>query len=138
MTTFQTFHSRSERRLQKDENLLERFSPRYSGPVRRSVKSNQRYSGSVRTFGDDQSKVIESMVRSHPDLIADCLDEFFTREVIKAVPGYVERTLQWSQMEAALTPSTATNTYIREATRTYVLGFPQASIALCRAALEQG
>lgn len=90
------------------------------------------------TLGEVQSKVIESMVRSNPDLIADCLDEFFTREVIKAVPAYVLRTLQWSQMEATLTPSTATNTYIREATRTYILGFPQASIALCRAALEQG
>ena len=90
------------------------------------------------TISEVQSKGIENMVRSDPGLIAGCLDEFFTREVIKAVPAYVERTLQWSQMEAALTPSTATNTYFREATRTYILGLPQASIALCRAALEQG
>ena len=50
----------------------------------------------------------------------------------------MRRTLELSPLEAADTPSKVTNTYIREATRTYILGLPQASIALCRAALEQG
>jgi hypothetical protein len=30
-----------------------------------------------------------------------------------------------------------TNGYLKEAVRTYILGLPQASVALCRAALEQ-
>lgn len=90
------------------------------------------------TLTENPIKGIEKLIRSDPDLIESCLDDRFTREVIDAISGYVARTLQLSQMEAASTPSKVTNTYIREATRTYILGFPQASIALCRAALEQG
>ena len=85
-----------------------------------------------------RSRTIETFIHTNPDLIEDVLDEYFTVEVIHAVPGYVERILQLSQMEASTTPSDITNSYIREATRTYILGFPLASIALSRAALEQG
>lgn len=90
------------------------------------------------TLSEGRLRTIENLVRSDPGLIAHFLDEYFTREVIDAVPGYVRRTLELSPLEAADTPSKVTNTYIREATRTYILGLPQASIALCRAALEQG
>lgn len=82
-------------------------------------------------------KGIEFLVQSHPELVNYFLDEHYTREVVGAVSGYVRRTMQLSPMEAASTPSDVTNTYLREATRTFVLGLPQACIALCRAALEQ-
>jgi len=90
------------------------------------------------TLKDNPIKGIENLVRIHPDLIADFLDDHFTRQVIDAVSGYVRRTLELSPLEATTTPSRVTNTYISEATRTYILGLPQAAIALCRAALEQG
>lgn len=80
---------------------------------------------------------IEEVVKSHPELINNFLNERFTREVIDAVPGYVRRTMQLSRLEGARIPSKITNTYLREAVRTYVLGLPQASISLSRAALEQ-
>ncbi len=89
------------------------------------------------TLADDTLKGIESLVRSDPDLVTHFLDERFTHEVIDAVPGYVSRIMQLSRMDAARIPSSVTNTYLREATRTFILGLPQASIALCRAALEQ-
>ncbi len=80
---------------------------------------------------------IEKIVASHPDLIASFLDERFTREVIDAVPGNVRRTMELSRLEGSRIPSSVTDGYLREAVRTYILGLPQASIALCRAALEQ-
>jgi len=71
------------------------------------------------------------------EIIEDLLDERFTRDVINAVAGYVKRTLELSRLEAARIPSTLTNGYLREASRTYIFGLPHASVALCRAALEQ-
>ena len=65
------------------------------------------------------------------------LGEHYTRTFLDAVSGYVRRTLELSRIESSETPSPLTNTYIREATRAYILGLPQACIALCRAALEQ-
>jgi hypothetical protein len=94
--------------------------------------------GSRETLGKIQFKSMENLVRLHPELVAGCLNEYYTRTLIDAVSGYVRRTLELSQMESEETPSPVTNTYIREATRAYILGLPQASIALCRAALEQG
>jgi len=86
---------------------------------------------------DSNLKVIEKLVEAAPETIADLLDDYFTRQVIDAVPGYVRRTLQLSRLEAEEPPSQVTNGYLREAVRTYILGLPQACVALSRAALEQ-
>jgi hypothetical protein len=86
---------------------------------------------------DAKLEVVEQLVAAALELIADFLDDYFTREVINAVPGYVERTLQLSRLRADRLPSNITNGYLKEAVRTYILGLPQASVALCRAALEQ-
>ncbi len=88
-------------------------------------------------IADKKLEAVEVLVAASPDLIAHFLDDYFTREVINAVPGYVERMLQLSALRAERLPSSVTNGYLKEAVRTYVLGLPQASVALCRAALEQ-
>ena len=77
------------------------------------------------------------MARSLSFLISVLLDPRYTRDVVKAVPGYVSRTMELSRIEGSRLPSKVTNVYLREAARTYVLGLPQACIALCRAAMEQ-
>lgn len=79
----------------------------------------------------------EKILKLAPGLIKYFLDRQFTCEVIKAVPGYVERTLQLSRLEGLKLPSKTTNGYLQEAVRTYILGLPQASVALSRAAMEQ-
>jgi len=79
----------------------------------------------------------EKVLAATPDLIDELLDERFTRDVISAVPGYVRRTMQLSRLEGSRTPSKMTNRYLQEAARTYIFGMPQASVALCRAAIEQ-
>lgn len=89
------------------------------------------------TLTDNKLATIEKHFEETPDLIRDLLDERFTRDVVHAVPGYVTRLLELSRLEGSVIPSEVTNGYLREAVRTYVLGLPQACIALCRAALEQ-
>lgn len=80
---------------------------------------------------------VELLVREAPDLVEAFLDEYYTRRVVDSVSGYVTRTMKLSRLEATRTPSKTTNGYLREAVRTFVFGFPQACIALSRAALEQ-
>lgn len=80
---------------------------------------------------------VEKLLEQTPDWIRELLDERFTHDVIDAVPGYVSRTMELSRLDGSRTPSKTTNSYLREAVRTYIFGFPQASIALSRAALEQ-
>lgn len=80
---------------------------------------------------------IDKLVKSAPELIESFLDDRFTRDAANAVPGYVRRIMQLSRVEGTSTPSRITNGYMQEAVRTYILGLPQASIALSRAALEQ-
>jgi hypothetical protein len=86
---------------------------------------------------ENRLAVIEKFVVAEPELVKHFLDERFTRDVIDAVPGYVSRTMQLSRLESSRTPSKTTNSYLREAVRAYIFGFPQASIALSRATLEQ-
>ena len=86
---------------------------------------------------NNQFEIFDRCVENGREMIEELLDERFTRDVIDEVSGYVRRTLELSQMKCATIPSKVTNGYLREAVRTYVIGLPQASVALSRAALEQ-
>ena len=86
---------------------------------------------------ENRLAVIDKFDVAYPELVRHFLDERFTRDVINSVRGYVSRTMELSRLEGSRTPSEMTNSYLREAVRTYIFGFPQASIALSRAALEQ-
>jgi hypothetical protein len=89
------------------------------------------------TLTDSQLATVEELVKSKPEMVKGFLDEHFTRNLVVAVPGYVDRLLKLSRLKASTNPSATTNVYLREAVRTYVLGLPQASVVLSRAALEQ-
>lgn len=89
------------------------------------------------TLTDGKLASVEKLVSQMPDVISHLLDDRYTRDVVGAVRGYVRRTMQLSRLEGSRTPSEITNGYVREAVRTYVLGLPQASVALCRAGMEQ-
>jgi predicted translin family RNA/ssDNA-binding protein len=92
---------------------------------------------SRQSLTENSLRGIERLVEAEPELIKHFLNDHFTREVVHAVPGYVERTMQLSRLEAQQTASKVTNAFLKEAVRTYLLGLPQACVALCRAALEQ-
>src|SRR3989338_7863893 len=63
------------------------------------------------TLKDNPIKGIENLVRIHPDLIADFLDDHFTRQVIDAVSGYVRRTRELSPLEAITTQKSHKHVY---------------------------
>jgi hypothetical protein len=79
----------------------------------------------------------DALLRDNRDLVEYFLDDHFTRKALDEIPGQVRRTLELSRLEALRIPTSVTNGYLKEATRTYLMGFPQASVALSRAALEQ-
>lgn len=89
------------------------------------------------TLADNRLAAIEKLVVQMPDAIGSFLNSRYTRDLIAAVPGYVRRTMELSRLEGSRLPSKITNGYLREAVRTYIYGLPQASVALCRAAMEQ-
>ncbi len=89
------------------------------------------------SLSDNKLAAIEKLVAQMPDVISHLLDDRYTRDVIHAVPGYVRRTMELSRLEGSRIPSKITNGYLREAVRTYIFGLPQASVALCRAGMEQ-
>lgn len=79
------------------------------------------------------------------------LDDHCTREMLRKVPKMVQRTMRLTTLRVTISPKDLVkrlpdrrvtagpvNTYLREATRTYVSGFWHASVVLARAALEQG
>lgn len=68
----------------------------------------------------------------------DQFDEYYTRSLLERIPKMVARTMRLSRLVPRKLPSSATDLYLREATRSYIFGFWQASVALSRAALEQG
>ena len=63
------------------------------------------------------------------------LDQLYSRELLRAVPGIVERT---QSLSAVTLPRTAGESfvYLREASNCFILGLPQAAVALSRAAVE--
>jgi len=63
------------------------------------------------------------------------LDEFYCRDLLKAIPGIVERTAKLSQFTLSGL-SKSEFVYLREAATCYLLGLPAAAVALARAAIE--
>jgi len=110
------------------------LTPEQYDEVLRDVANLVR-SREVLTAGEPND--LDGFVESFPEQALHLFDEHFTRNLVDAIPGYVARMLEFSAMQSTQVPSQITNVYLQEAVRTYVFGFPQASVALCRAALEQ-
>jgi len=65
-------------------------------------------------------------------------DDFYTREVVANVQGMVNRFARLSPVLVGVVPSKNVGAYLREASRCFIYGFFQATIGLCRVALEAG
>jgi len=65
-------------------------------------------------------------------------DEFYSREMVSNLPGMVERFSRLKPVLVGRLPDKQVTIYLREATRCFIYGFFQGSIALSRAALESG
>jgi tellurite resistance protein len=65
------------------------------------------------------------------------IDKHITLAQLRQAPEMAERVLRLANLDSIEIPSEQTNKYIEEATRCYVYGLIQASVAMSRAALEQ-
>jgi hypothetical protein len=63
------------------------------------------------------------------------LDELYSRELLREVPEIVERTRSLANLTLSGV-SGESLVYLREAANCYILGLPQAAVALARAAVE--
>ena len=63
-------------------------------------------------------------------------DELYCRSLLPMIPGIVERTLRLREITLAQVPEGPLLTYMKEASRTYAMGFFAASVALSRSAVE--
>lgn len=84
-----------------------------------------------KTFAPTNDDVLAKWLFETPTI----LDQLYSRELLRAVPDIVERTRSLS----AVTLSRAAGesfVYLREASNCFILGLPQAAVALARAAVE--
>lgn len=120
----------SEEEWKKEKEEDENFN-RYVDKMLRSLEG----------FSDDGMNSLiafwKDMDRRSVFGFKDLLEDAYFRDLLKQVPKMVDRTLQLSQIVANRIPSTPTSAYLQEATRTYIAGFWQASVALSRAAVEE-
>ena len=93
---------------------------------------------SLESFSNDLATKIVALWRDDPELWDWVVDDHYSREAVTNIRGIVRRFKKLSHVPAGVLPSPEVATYLREATRCYIDGFSQASIALSRAALEAG
>jgi hypothetical protein len=90
-------------------------------------------------LGSDLDRLdLEKGLQNAPEIFEPEIDRVLSIQALEHIPKTVKRLTQMSKLAALHSPSEQTGVYIREAARTYVYGFMQASAAMSRAALEQG
>jgi hypothetical protein len=92
----------------------------------------------IEGFGDEQMATwLRSNLQKHPKILEYVLDEFYTRDFLKNARKLVARTMLLTPMKPKAKPEGGVNLYLREATRCYVFGLWDSSVALSRAAVER-
>jgi hypothetical protein len=89
--------------------------------------------------GDKADKYLVMLRSLAPSVFDGMVEDAFLRDTLKRIPGKAQRVRQIMPIASKEPqPSGATQTFLREATRCYIFGFWHASVALSRAALEEG
>jgi uncharacterized protein DUF4145 len=105
--------------------------------TRSNLDAQKRYDKYMRQIVEWRKTFAPKPEDSTSELFNDpgLLDEFYCRDLLKGIRAVVDRTLQLSH----LTLSGISNSefvYLREAANCYILGLPEAAVALARAAVE--
>jgi hypothetical protein len=94
---------------------------------------------SLEGFSDPQTaQWIEENSQSDHENVAFIFDDLYTRDFLKRAESIVNRTMRLSAMAPEATPDSGVNLFLREASRCFIHGFWNSSVALSRAALELG
>ena len=102
----------------------------------RLEKAVSAFIDAIETFSDQKLEAVFLFLQELPNLLQDRIDEHFTKLLIQKVPTFVERFTRLSIIQLTVLPKNEVRIYMQEATRCFVFGFNQASIALSRAAME--
>jgi hypothetical protein len=90
-------------------------------------------------FSDEQTaQWLADSIRTDPKSVATIFDDFYMRDFLKRVGSFVDRTMRLSAMAPKATPDSGVNLFLREASRCFIHGFWNSSVALSRACLELG
>jgi len=81
--------------------------------------------------------VLTDSKKTHRDILEHFLDDCLSRLLVSEIPRMVSRALELEPMSIEQSPGADENAYLREATRCYLYGLFNASVALSRSALEQ-
>jgi len=92
--------------------------------------------GRLAGFSDSTAAKIEALFRDVGHGLDDDFELFYVRDMLDRIPRMVARTFKLSQIMPSKNVSKSTDLYLKEATRSYIFGFWDASVALSRAALE--
>jgi hypothetical protein len=76
-------------------------------------------------------------LETHRGILERYLDDCLSRRLVSEIPRMVARAIQLEPMSILPNPQADQNAYLREATRCYLYGLFNASVALSRSALEQ-
>lgn len=93
---------------------------------------------SLEGFTEEHGKAIADVLQRDPGGWEYFVDDFYSHEVVANIPGMVSRFVRLSPVLVGVIPSREVSAYLREATRCFIYGFFQATIAVCRAALDAG
>jgi hypothetical protein len=88
-------------------------------------------------FTDERFEILERALRSEPEITEHEIDRVFATRTLAGISGMTHRVVDLSKLQSARIPSPQTETYVREAARSYLYGLFQASVVMTRAALEQ-
>jgi hypothetical protein len=94
--------------------------------------------GHLAGFSDATAEKIESLFRDAGAPLDEQIEHYYVRDMLTRVPKTVARTMKLSHIIPNRVVPGPTEVYLKEATRTYLFGFWDASVALSRAAVEQG
>jgi hypothetical protein len=131
-----------EKLKELDPEADEEMEPNEKEEARRTLEFVERMTGylvgRVVGFSDAAATKIESMARDVGVPLDEEIEHYYVRDMLERVPKMVDRTMKLSHITPQKAPLGPTEVYLKEATRTYLFGFWDASVALSRAAVEQG
>jgi hypothetical protein len=92
---------------------------------------------SVESVLPEQLSEVVKHLHSPKDILEYALDDHYSRYFLREVPKVVKRALKLEPVFIKRPIAERVEIYVREATRAYLFGLFQASIALARSALEE-
>jgi hypothetical protein len=130
-----------------DESLTAEELARYAVDREKLIESIEALCGNTTATSFTRYHFMRQMASKYPvladakktdrDILEDFLDDCLSRLLVSEIPRMVSRALELEPMSIEQSPGADENAYLREATRCYLYGLFNASVALSRSALEQ-